>query len=104
MNTRRLQQFQNIRCKSDFPACQKSPLLLKTKKETAMMPFQPWRSSKFTGLFERWSTPTYSQAGVFLLRLTGGSGGPIGWGLRVEEPQDAVFDKFTEMRILENVA
>jgi hypothetical protein len=104
MNTLCHQQFEKNRCKSDFPACQKSPLLLKTKKETAMMPFQQQRSFKFTGLFERWSTPTSSQAGVFLLRLTGGSRGSSHCGLRVAEPQDTVFDKIKKMRRLANVA
>jgi hypothetical protein len=97
MNHARPPQAKNIPSQSDFPACKKTAHLLKTKTETALAPFRQRRSCKFTGLFERWSISTHSQAGVFLLRLFGGWRDPIHCGVGVWEPQDTGFDKFEEM-------
>jgi hypothetical protein len=104
MNLHRQNKLQKNRSQSDFPACQDSTLLLKTINETAPRPSQQRRSLKFTSLFERWFTPTYSQAGVFLLRLAGGSRDPIRCGFWAVEPQDTDFDKYIEMKVLEIVA
>jgi hypothetical protein len=82
---------------SDFLACKKTALLLKTRIETATQPFQQRRSSKFTSLFECVSKAPYLQAGIFLLRFSGGSIDPIPCGLGVQRPQDTGFDKFDEM-------
>jgi hypothetical protein len=104
MNLRRQNKSQKNRAQNDFTACKEPALLLKTRNETALWPSRQRRSPKFTSLFERWSTPTYSQAGVFLLRLAGGLRGPIRCGFWVAKPQDTDFDKIKEKRRLENVA
>jgi hypothetical protein len=96
MNTSRPQNAKKIPSQSDFPACQRTPLLLKTKMDTALAPFRQRRRFEFTSLFERWSIWTHSQAGVFLLRLFGGSRDPIHCGMGVSEPQNTGFDKFEE--------
>jgi hypothetical protein len=74
----------------------KSSFLLKTKMETASVLFPRRRSFEFTGLFERCSISTHSQAGVFLLWLIGGSGDPSPSGIGFSGPQDTGFDKFDE--------
>jgi hypothetical protein len=104
MKPRRHQFFKNFRTENKFPACKKSILLLKTKMETARVPSQQRRSFEFTSLFERWSIPTDSQAGVFLLRLAGGSRDAIHCGIEVSEPQDAGFNKLNERIRLEIIA
>jgi hypothetical protein len=104
MNSPRPQRLKKNPSQSDFPACKNAPLPLKTKRETALVPFQQQRSIEFTGLFERWSISTHSQAGVFLLRLIGGSCDPIRCGIWVSEPQDACFDKIEEKIRLEVLA
>jgi hypothetical protein len=94
MNPARPQHTKNIPSQSDFPACKRTPLLLKRKIETTLAPFRERRSFEFTSLFERWSISTHSQAGVFLLRLIGGSRDTSHCGIGVSEPQDTGFDKF----------
>jgi hypothetical protein len=103
MNPPRPQNAKKILSQSDFPACKETLLLLQTKIETALLPFRQRRNFKFTSLFERWSNSTHSQAGVFLLRLFGGSRDPIHCGIGISKPQDTGFDKFEEMKRLEIV-
>jgi hypothetical protein len=104
MNTRLEKKSGFFPSQSHFHACQNSLPLLETKTEAAMAPSRQRRSFKFTSLFERWSKPTNSQAGVFLLRLSGGSRDPIHCGVGVAEPQDAGNDKIYERTGLEAAA
>jgi|ERR1700722_9967494 hypothetical protein len=104
MNLARSHLAKKNLAQSDFLACKKALLLLKTKMETAPVPFPERRSPEFTSLFERCSISKHSQAGVFLLRLVGGSGNPRGCGIGILEAQDTGFDKFDERKRLAIVA
>jgi hypothetical protein len=104
MNLARSHNSKKNLAQSDFLACKKTFLLLKTKMDTALSPFRQGRSLEFTGLFERSLISIHSQAGVFFLRLVGGSCNPSGCGIGFLEPQDTGFDKFNERSRLAIVA
>jgi hypothetical protein len=90
--------------RNDIPACRIIFLLLKITIGAAGTPSQQRRSFNFTSLFERWLISTHSQAGVFLLRLIGGSRDPIPSGVGPSKPQDAEFIKSNKMTRLAVVA
>src|SRR5208283_4020590 len=94
------QKIRLFASQSHFTTCQKMPILLKTKTETAVGAVSKQRSFAFTSLFECWSLTAISQAGGFLLRLDGGSRDPIRCGFWASQPQDAGFDKIEESKRL----
>jgi hypothetical protein len=94
MKTPRANKLKKNRSQSNFTACKKAPILLKTKIGTIAGLFRQGRSFKFISLFERRSFSIHSQAGDFLLRWFAGSHDPIRCGVEVTEPLDAALISF----------
>jgi hypothetical protein len=104
MNLARAYNAKKNLAQSDFPACKKAALLLKTKMETAPAPFRQRRSPEFTSLFERWSFQNAPRRVFFCFVFLGGSHNPMGCGIGILEAQDTGLDKFAERKRLAIVA